>query len=282
MQVVTEPKHVQGTIRSLPGRASTVGFVPTMGALHTGHVSLMQAARKECDFTVASIFVNPTQFGPGEDFDRYPRNLDEDLQRCREAGVDMVFAPQTSHMYPPDAESVVRVMRMTEGLEGKIRAGHFDGVTTVVAKLLNIVTPDRAYFGRKDYQQLMVVRKMVRDLNWPVEIVACPIIREADGLAMSSRNRYLSAEDRERSLILHRTLMRAEQMAAESSARPSEVAAEMVRMIGAAEGVELDYAVVVDPDSLESLPDDAKNAVALVAARLGSTRLIDNHILRFR
>ena len=252
-----------------------------MGALHAGHASLIEAARKDCDYVVSTIFVNPTQFGPNEDIDRYPRTLDDDLQKCEAAGADLVFTPDTSQMYLPDAESDVRVTGLTQKLEGERRPGHFDGVTTVVAKLFNITVPDKAYFGQKDYQQQLVIRRMVMDLDWGIEIVTCPIIREAGGLAMSSRNRYLSAEDRQRSLVLHRSLMLAEQLAA-AGIRTAEIAARMSRLIEAEDGVELDYAVVVDRSTLVPAADDAETGVALLAAKLGKTRLIDNQELRFR
>lgn len=257
-----------------------MAVVPTMGALHAGHVSLIEAARKDCDYVVSTIFVNPTQFGPNEDFDLYPRTLDDDLQKCEAAGADLVFTPNTSEMYLPDAETSVCVTELTRKLEGQRRPGHFDGVTTVVAKLFNITVPDKAYFGQKDYQQQLVIRRMVMDLDWGIEIVTCPIIRETDGLAMSSRNRYLSAKDRQRSLVLSRSLKLAEQLAA-AGTRPAEIAAQMTLLIEAEDGVELDYAVVVNRENLDPAADDADVGVALLAAKLGKTRLIDNQELRF-
>ena len=281
MEVNASPADVRSIVRQLRRSGTTVGVVPTMGALHVGHVSLMDAARKDCDFVIATIFVNPTQFGPGEDFERYPRTREADLQQCDSAGVDLAFTPATSDMYRHNAECDVRVKTLSQKLEGERRPGHFDGVTTIVAKLFNITVPDKAYFGQKDYQQQLVIRRMVRDLDWGIEIVTCPTVREEDGLAMSSRNRYLSPRDRERALVLHRALNLAQELA-DSSRRPSEVAREMRRLIESEDGVELDYSVVVDRETLDPVPDDTTSAVAVLAARLGKTRLIDNQILRFR
>ena len=252
-----------------------------MGALHRGHVSLIEIARRQCDFVVATIFVNPTQFGPNEDFDKYPRTLEDDLAKCDAAGANLVFTPQTTDMYLPDAETEVHVSELTKVLEGARRPGHFDGVTTVVAKLFNITVPDKAFFGQKDYQQQLVIRRMVRDLDFGLEIVTCPIVREDDGLAMSSRNRYLSPEERDRALSLSRSLNVARD-AAKSGSSPREAALKMNEFLRDQPGVELDYAVVADTEHLQDAPDDAATAVALVAARVGETRLIDNEILTFR
>lgn len=281
MQVISSPAKTRHLIQSARRKGATIGVVPTMGALHAGHVSLMEAAAQDCDFVVGTIFVNPTQFGPNEDFERYPRTLQDDLEKCEEAGVQLAFTPQTSDMYRQNAECDVRVKEVTQKLEGARRPGHFDGVTTIVAKLLNVTVPDRAYFGQKDYQQQLVIRRMVRDLDWGVEIVTCPIIREHDGLAMSSRNRYLSPDAREQSLVLIKALRLAEQFA-EQAARPQEIAVRMQALITAQPGVELDYAVVVDRETLNPARDDAETGVALLAVKLGKTRLIDNQELRFR
>lgn len=252
-----------------------------MGALHAGHVSLMHAATKECDCVVATIFVNPTQFGPSEDLNRYPRTLESDLEKCRNAGVQLVFAPAAEEMYLSDAQTQVRVGRLTQVLEGRIRPTHFDGVTTVVAKLFNITSPNKAYFGQKDFQQQLVIRQMVTDLNWDIEVVTCPIVRESDGLALSSRNRYLSPDDRERSKVLYRALQLAAQLAGEASASPMEIEAQMKALIASIDGVVLEYAIVADRQTLERPLHRPESAVALLAARVGETRLIDNHILQF-
>ena len=282
MQVESTPSVVREFVRIARRDRAVVGVVPTMGALHAGHVSLIERARTECDFVVATIFVNPTQFGPNEDFSKYPRTMEQDLEMCRNAGADLVFTPDTSQMYTADAETVVKVTQVTSRLEGAVRPTHFDGVTTVVAKLFNITVPDKAYFGQKDFQQQLVIRRMVADLDWGIEIVTCPIVREADGLAMSSRNRYLSTEERQRSLVLSQSLQLAQKLALESSATPAEIESKMQELILATNGVVMDYAVVLSADSLLPLENRSDSAVALVAARLGATRLIDNQILQFR
>jgi pantoate--beta-alanine ligase len=282
MLVEKSPSEVQKLVRQQQAAGSVVGVVPTMGALHQGHLSLVEAARRECDFVITTIFVNPTQFGPNEDFERYPRTLQQDLNLCEQAGTDLVFTPETSTMYPDQAATEVRVRGLTETLEGQIRPGHFDGVTTIVAKLFNVTTPDLAYFGQKDYQQQLILRRMATDLNWNLKIVTCPIVRESDGLAMSSRNRYLSTDDRQRALVLHESLELAVSLAANSDDSPLRIAEQMQELISSRQGVSLDYAVIVDCDSLQPLTERQPSAVALVAARLGSTRLIDNQILQFR
>jgi pantoate--beta-alanine ligase len=252
-----------------------------MGALHAGHVSLIKRARKECNFVVGTIFVNPTQFGPNEDFSKYPRTLESDLEMCREAGADLVFTPQTSSMYSLLAQTIVRVDRLASVLEGAHRPGHFDGVSTVVTKLFNITEPDRAYFGQKDFQQQLIIRQMVEDLNQPVEIVTCPIIREPDGLAMSSRNRYLSADERQRAGLLSQALRKAKQLAEETSLVPAEISAAMINVLRSVEGIDLQYAVIANGRTLELLTERTEPAVALIAAKVGTTRLIDNEILHF-
>ncbi|MCP4170819.1 MAG: pantoate--beta-alanine ligase [Fuerstiella sp.] len=282
MQVEALPSAVRSAVQSHRCGGRRTGLVPTMGALHVGHVSLLDAARSECDFVIATIFVNPMQFGPHEDFERYPRTLEQDLQRCEAAGVDLVFTPETSRMYAPGAESIVSLTGLTRKLEGRHRPGHFDGVTTVVAKLFNITVPDRAYFGQKDYQQQLIIRRMASDLDWGVEIVTCPIVREDDGLALSSRNRYLSPAEREKSLSLSRALSLAQDLAQSGSESPDSIARRMQQLISGVEGIDPDYAVVVDCDTLDPLVDRPKRAVALIAVRIGKTRLIDNQILRFR
>ena len=256
----------------------TVALVPTMGALHEGHRSLLRLARELADQTVVSIFVNPLQFAPGEDLDRYPRPLDADLAICADEGVALAFVPSRSEMYP--REPVVRVVagRLGERLEGASRAGHFDGVLTVVAKLFGLVRPDVAVFGRKDAQQLALVQAMVADLNLPVRIVGAPLVRDADGLALSSRNAYLTAPQRVAALALPRAL-RAGALAASGGAPPPEIVAAAREVLKRERGVETDYVALVDPDTfddLDSSADAARQALLAVAARVGSTRLIDN------
>ena len=283
MQILSAPADIHRAVRNARRQGQTVGCVPTMGALHAGHASLIERARAECACVVATIFVNPTQFGPNEDFSRYPRTLDADLEICRQAGADLVFTPAVSDMYSHNAETIVRVNRLSTILEGAHRPGHFDGVTTVVAKLLLITEPDRAYFGQKDFQQQLIIRRMVRDLNFPVEIITCPIVRESDGLAMSSRNRYLSTTERQTATAISQALRFAQSLAAQHEVSPSAVADALTERLTSVPGLELQYAVLADPDTLEEIPRNATipAAVALVAARVGTTRLLDNHILRF-
>ncbi|MBN1511962.1 MAG: pantoate--beta-alanine ligase [Phycisphaerae bacterium] len=253
-----------------------IGFVPTMGALHEGHVSLIRAARRDCAHVVVSIFVNPTQFGPGEDLAKYPRPLEEDLRACREAGTDLVFAPTASEMYRSNAVTTVRVGKLSEPLCGAFRPGHFEGVATVVAKLFNIVMPGRAYFGEKDYQQLVVIRQMVRDLDLPIGIVGCPTVRETGGLAMSSRNRYLSVEQRHQALSLNQALTEARQ-AVTAGTRDVSMLCDMIRRrILAAGEARMDYVSIVDAASLEALQTVDRPARMCVAVRIGDCRLIDN------
>jgi pantoate--beta-alanine ligase len=284
MQIYSHPSDVHAAVRNARKQGQTIGCVPTMGALHAGHASLIERARAECSCVVATIFVNPTQFGPNEDFSRYPRTLDADLDICRQAGADIVFTPTVSDMYSPDAETIVRVGGLSTILEGAHRPGHFDGVTTVVAKLFLITEPDRAFFGQKDFQQQLIIRRMVRDLNFPIEIVTCPIIREADGLAMSSRNRYLSVEERRAATAISQSLWFAESIATQPGALPAAVQLALAERLKTTPGIDLQYAVLADPDTLTQLPitSQANTAVALIAARVGTTRLLDNHILKFR
>ena len=247
-----------------------------MGALHDGHLSLVDEARRQSDFVVVTIFVNPTQFAPHEDLDAYPRPLEEDVAKCEAAGVDLVYTPEIGSLYADGFETFVDVERLSTILEGKHRPGHFRGVATIVLKLLNIVQPDVACFGQKDYQQQTLIRRMVRDLDLPVEIVVCPTIRERDGLAMSSRNAYLSSEERKAALSLHRSLLVAEEMITDGESNLKLVRTAMESQFAASVGVELEYATVADPDTLEELLEPRPRMVALVAARVGTTRLIDN------
>lgn len=257
-----------------------VGFVPTMGALHEGHLSLVRLARAHAGRVVASVFVNPTQFGPHEDYNRYPRAPEADAEMLAGAGCDLLFLPDVETVYPPGASTRVRVEGPARGFEGDCRPGHFEGVATVVAALLGLVRPDVAVFGEKDAQQLAVVRALVRDLHLPVEIVPGPIVREPDGLAMSSRNAYLSPDERRRALVLHRALDGARQTIAAGERDAGRVLAGVRATIAAEPGVELDYAAVVDPLSFAPLERLAGEVVLPVAARVGATRLLDNLRLR--
>jgi len=254
----------------------TWGFVPTMGYLHDGHISLVQRARNENDRVAASIYVNPTQFAPGEDLDSYPRALDRDLELLEAEGVDLVFTPANNMMYPPGFQTYVTVTEITKLLEGSSRPTHFQGVTTIVAKLFNIIQPTRAYFGQKDAQQAVVLKQMVSDLNFDIELIICPIIREANGLAQSSRNKYLSAEQRERATILNRALLKT-QSAYLSGERNGEKLRQIMRsMVDQEKLATLDYVSVADPKTLIELDDVAGEALLSMAVFFGNTRLIDN------
>ncbi|HET7869134.1 MAG TPA: pantoate--beta-alanine ligase [Actinomycetota bacterium] len=258
----------------------TVGFVPTMGAFHDGHVSLMRRARDERDQAIVSIFVNPLQFGPGEDLSRYPRDEDRDLSIAGQLGVDVVFAPSVEEMYPAGPPEVtVDPGALGERLEGAARPGHFRGVATVVTKLFDVVGSSTAYFGEKDAQQLAVVRRIVRDLSLPVEVEGCPTVREPDGLATSSRNAYLSPEQRDGAGCLFLALSEAAQMARGGERDAATLVAAMAREIGATPEARIDYAAVVDDETFEEVSTIARPARAIVAARLGETRLIDNLLL---
>jgi pantoate--beta-alanine ligase len=256
-----------------------LGLVPTMGALHEGHLSLIRAAKASCQVVAASIFVNPKQFGPNEDLAKYPRPLERDRELLENEGVDLLFAPPVDEMYPNGTPTWVTVEDLSDKLDGRSRPGHFRGVTTIVTKLFHAVETDAAFFGQKDAAQAAIIRRMVRDLNFPVEIVICPIVREPDGLAMSSRNIYLDLQQRQQALVLQRSLMQVKQMdgAGEYNAARLIVAAKEVFV--AEPAVRLDYFEIVDPDSLDPVNDVSKGALVAVAAFVGTTRLIDNILL---
>ncbi len=253
-----------------------IAMVPTMGYLHRGHLSLIERARAESGAVVVSIFVNPTQFGPAEDFTRYPRDLPRDLELCEKAGVDVAFTPAASEMYPPGFATFVEVEGLQDRWEGAARPGHFRGVATVVARLFRLAQPGRAYFGEKDYQQLQIVTRMARDLALDVEIIPCPTVREPDGLALSSRNAYLDPESRAQALALSEALRAAQQGASAGELLGAGLAASMQEAVARHPGVALDYAAVVDPSTLEPLATLDRPGRALIAARVGGVRLIDN------
>ncbi|MSR60395.1 MAG: pantoate--beta-alanine ligase [Planctomycetaceae bacterium] len=279
MTAVERIAAIRAIVAAARDRGERVGLVPTMGALHAGHLSLMQAARNECDFVVATIFVNPKQFGPQEDFRKYPRDLATDLRLCAEAGVDAVFHPPTEEVYPPGFTSFVEMGGLSEVLEGRFRPGHFRGVATVVLKLFQMVPADCAYFGQKDYQQQAIIRRMCGDLNVPIEIRVCPTIREPDGLALSSRNVFLNEAERKAALSLSRALHLARQKISEGATDLHVVRDEMRQLLNSTPTVHADYATLVDPDTLEEIATVLPRQVAVVAARVGVTRLIDNLII---
>ena len=278
MKIVETINEVRKRVKEWKKQGLTIGLVPTMGYLHEGHQSLMDAARKENDKVVVSIFVNPMQFGPTEDLAEYPRDLDHDAKVCENAGVDLVFHPEPEEMYEPDFCSFVDMTGLTEGLCGKTRPIHFRGVCTVVNKLFNIVQPDRAYFGQKDGQQLAVVRRMVRDLNMDIEIVGCPIVREEDGLAKSSRNTYLSPEERKAALILSKTIALGEELA-KTEKDAGKVVAAMKENIETEPLAKSDYLEAVDAVSMAPVNTLEGECMLAVAVYIGKTRLIDNTLL---
>jgi pantoate--beta-alanine ligase len=283
IQVVKTGEEVRTAVAEARSRGQAIGFVPTLGALHDGHLALFERARQQCGYVVVSIFVNPTQFPPGTDFESYPRNLEGDVEKAESAGVDLIFSPSVEEMYPPGDHTLVEVTGpLVECLCGPHRPGHFRGVTTVCARLFNIVQPDMAYFGEKDYQQLLVIRQMVRDLHLPLEIVPVPTVREPDGLAMSSRNQYLSPEERRAARILSQALFEARDRFV-SGERNTAVLVNAVRQTVAAEPLaSLQYAELRDAATLEGLNDVNRRAVLAVAAFVGEARLIDNVLLEPR
>lgn len=256
-----------------------IGFVPTMGALHEGHLSLVRAAKEECDFVVVSIYVNPKQFGPNEDFAKYPRTLDADVEMLAGCGVDLVFAPTDKEMYRPGHATWVDVGLIAEPFEGVCRPGHFRGVATVVLKLLNMVRPDAAYFGMKDAQQAMVIHRMAHDLDLATAIRACPTVREPDGLAMSSRNRYLTPAARQRALVLWKSLQKARQLVGQGECDAASIIRQMRTILETAEDARIDYVALVDPETFGPVERIADPTLALLAVQIENTRLIDNCIL---
>ena len=279
MDWIESASAMRGRSRRARAQGLRVGFVPTMGYLHEGHLALIRRARELSDFVVVSIFVNPTQFGPNEDLDRYPRDMERDRRLCRAEGVDAVFVPAVDELYPEGFQTFVTVEQVSRPLCGASRPGHFRGVATVVLKLFHIVEPDVAVFGRKDYQQLQVIRRMVRDLDLPVEIEGFPTVREPDGLAMSSRNAYLSPAERERALAIWRSIRRAEELVAGGEVSTASLAGEVRRVLEGA-GLRIDYVEIRHPETLEPVERVEPEAVLAIAAFVGNTRLIDNRVLR--
>jgi len=276
MRIINSITEMQSLAESLVREGKKIGFVPTMGFLHDGHLSLMRRAREETDIVVVSIFVNPTQFAPTEDLDRYPRDADGDRKKCEVAGVDILFMPTARDMYPAKPDVFVTVEGISDVLEGAVRPGHFRGVATVVAKLFNIVKPHAAYFGQKDYQQCAVIKRMVAGLNLDVLVKVMPTIREADGLAMSSRNVYLSPDQRRTAVCLSRALRAGEQLIRSGAGTPDEARLAIRSVLKQEPGIAIDYAEIADPETLEPCTTSRDRMVLLVAARFGGTRLIDN------
>lgn len=273
MKTVTTILALRAARADLPG---PVGLVPTMGYLHEGHLSLVRTARQECASVVVSIFVNPTQFGPQEDLQAYPRDLPRDLAMLESEGVDLVWTPTPEIIYPAGYQTWVEVEKLTQVLEGAHRPGHFRGVSTVVAKLFNVVQPDQAYFGQKDAQQVAVIRQMVQDLNFPLQILVCPIVREADGLALSSRNAYLNPAERKAAIVLHRALRHAQEAYQSGERQAIALRQIMAETINSEPLARLQYVSCADPESLHELEGDVESALLSMAVYLGNTRLIDN------
>ncbi len=278
MRVVNTINQVRQAVLAKRKQGARIGLVPTMGALHAGHGSLIEAAVSECDFVVVSIFVNPSQFGPGEDFEKYPRSLEDDAAYCQSLGAHLIFAPSAEEMYPAEQLTWVDTQKITEGLCGASRPGHFRGVTTVCAKLFNIVQADAAYFGQKDAQQAVVIQRMVSDLNMPLKIKVCPIVREDDGLAMSSRNRYLSQDERRRALCLYKALTHCRQQVTSGQRQAKTLIEAMTQIVEQAEG-RIDYISIVDPKTFSPLEKIERKALVLLAVYIGRTRLIDNLLI---
>lgn len=279
MRVVRTIAEMQAICRTLHREGKTIGLVPTMGALHAGHLSLVRAARTQNDTVVASIFVNPIQFGPNEDLAKYPRSFEQDCAALEREDVGYVFAPTVEEMYPEGAATFVVVEGLSEKLDGKSRPGHFRGVTTVVSKLFHIIPADHAYFGQKDAAQVAVLRKMVRDQNIDIDLVVCPIVREKDGLALSSRNAYLDEAQRQQALVLHRALLRVQTLADTGETDAHKLADAGRQVIAEEPGAKLDFFEIVDPNSLDPIETVSKGALVAVAAWVGGTRLIDNLVL---
>jgi pantoate--beta-alanine ligase len=278
-KLVTTVAQLREDIGAARRAGKRIGLAPTMGALHDGHLSLVRTAAAECDYTVVSIYVNPSQFGPREDYAKYPRTLENDLALLAGCRTNLVFAPDNQEVYLPEHATWVEVGTVAEPLEGLCRPGHFRGVATIVLKLLNMVQPNAAYFGQKDYQQALVIRRMATDLDVPVAIRICPIVREPDGLAMSSRNRYLSPAARQRALVLWKGLQLAAKLAADGQRNAEAIAAQMRAVIETAADARIDYVALVDPETLQQVETLAGPTLAALAVKIENTRLIDNCLL---
>ena len=276
MKLASTIEDIRREVSGARLQGKSIGFVPTMGYLHEGHLSLIRKSKSENSYVVVSIFVNPTQFGAGEDYETYPRNMSQDIKLCEMAGADIVFHPTAEQMYPDNFNTNVVVAGLTEGLCGASRPGHFNGVATVVTKLFNIVKPDRAYFGQKDAQQVAVIQQMSRDLNMEVQVIPCAIVREADGLAMSSRNTYLNPEERNAALVLSKSLLRAEELLAEGVTCPSKLRQAIEGFIAEEPLASIDYVEIVNAESLKAVRELKGDILVAVAVKIGKTRLIDN------
>ncbi len=279
MKIIRSIKEMTGFSGKLRIHGKTIGFVPTMGALHDGHLSLIRRAGAENDIVVVSIFVNPIQFGPKEDYKQYPRNLKQDIRLCEKAGADVIFHPDAHDMYPSDCKTYVEVYGISDCLCGKFRPGHFKGVATVVDKLFNIVMPDTAYFGQKDAQQAIIIKKMAEDLNIPVKIKVMPIVREKGGLAMSSRNIYLNKDERKDAAVLYQALILAKNLIRQGVTESSEIIRKMKQLINDKQSARIQYISIIDPEDLRPVKKIRDKALVALSVRIGKTRLIDNIVL---
>jgi len=279
MEIARTIQSVRQLVKAARSAGKKIGFVPTMGALHIGHVSLIEAAARQTDFIVVSIFVNPTQFGPGEDFTKYPRPFDDDLEICRKHEVDVVFAPPPKKMYPEENLTWVNVEKLSEPLCGQSRPSHFRGVATVCTKLFNIVMPDIAFFGQKDAQQAIVIKRMVADLNMPLEIVICPTIRQPDGLAVSSRNQYLTNQQSKDATLIYKSLQKCQEMIEAGVTEVGEIIDQMRKILNQIPSAKIEYISIVDAETLENIDKVAGKVLVAVAVKIGSARLIDNILL---
>ncbi|MBI3583301.1 MAG: pantoate--beta-alanine ligase [Nitrospinae bacterium] len=282
MKVIGSIVEMHKASLDLRNKRKSIGFVPTMGALHKGHTSLIEKAKKDNDVVILSIFVNPTQFTAGEDYHSYPRDIEKDKTTASDSGIDYLFLPSTDEMYPEGYKTFVNVEDITEPLCGKFRLGHFKGVATVVLKLFNIIKPHKAYFGEKDYQQLLVIRMMARDLNLDIEIINMPTIREGNGIAMSSRNRYLNQKEMVSAAAIYKALKISQEMVKDSERISQKIITEMERVIKNEEGIKIDYISICDPDTLEDVKIINDRALIAIAVRIGNARLIDNCIVEVR
>jgi pantoate--beta-alanine ligase len=276
MEITKTIESVRSLVKTARSQGKKIGLVPTMGALHTGHISLIQAAVDKCDFVVVSIFVNPTQFVAGEDFEKYPRPIDADLEICRKTRVDVVFAPTKEQMYEEENLTWVNVEKLTEPLCGRFRPGHFRGVTTVCAKLFNIIEPDVVFLGQKDGQQAIVIKRMVADLNMPLEIVICPTVRQPDGLAVSSRNQYLSEKQKKDAAYIYKSLQKCREMIDAGITDTQKIITQMRKILHQSPSIKIQYVSIVDSETLETIDHIERKVLAAVAVKIGSARLIDN------
>ena len=279
MQIAKTIEEIRMIISEAGSLGKKIGFVPTMGALHAGHISLIKTAKLRTEFVIVSIFVNPTQFGPGEDIDKYPRPFESDIEICKANGADAVFAPSAKEMYPQQNLTWINVEKLSELLCGKTRPGHFRGVATVCAKLFNIIQPDVAFFGQKDAQQVIIIQRMISDLNLPMRIVVCPIVREEDGLAMSSRNKYLNSSQRKDSPLLYAALQEAEFFIKAGERKCDFIKEQMKKILNISSQIEIDYISIVDAQTLDELDEVKGKVLIALAVKLGSARLIDNIVL---